>query len=184
MAAPLLLFDSYQTKPSGNGLQGGEQQGPDSAACHDLGAELLFLSGKLLLLRAIVNKHGWTNAARDKELCSTNGTAVHLLDGCVSNIVKISKELLDAYDSLYRDKSKHFSDHRSHELTRREVEVVRFLAEGKCNKEIASALRLSVKTVETYRSRIMLKLCAHSLSDVTRFAVRHGIITIDLHKKL
>lgn len=65
-------------------------------------------------------------------------------------------------------------------LSRREREVVKYLAEGKSNKEIAVALGLSVTTVQTYRARIMMKLNAHSLSDLVRFAVRHRLIEISL----
>jgi len=63
-------------------------------------------------------------------------------------------------------------------LSKRETQVVQSIARGKSNKEIAVALSLSVKTIETYRTRIMLKLDAHSVNDLFRFAVRHGLIEI------
>jgi len=65
-------------------------------------------------------------------------------------------------------------------LSRRERQVVKFLAEGKSNKEIAAALGLTLSTVETYRARVMMKLNGHSLSDVFRFAVSHRLIEIPL----
>jgi len=61
-------------------------------------------------------------------------------------------------------------------LTPREREIVQLLAEGKSNKEVSSALGISVKTVETHRTNIMRKLDLHSVSDLTRFAVRNRII--------
>ena len=61
-------------------------------------------------------------------------------------------------------------------LSPREVEIVQLLALGACNKEIASALSISVKTVETYRARIMAKLDVHSLGGVFRYAARHKLI--------
>jgi DNA-binding NarL/FixJ family response regulator len=62
-------------------------------------------------------------------------------------------------------------------LTPREREVLQLLAEGKSNKETASALGISVMTVETHRSNIMHKLGAHSVAELVHYAVRQKIIT-------
>jgi DNA-binding NarL/FixJ family response regulator len=62
-------------------------------------------------------------------------------------------------------------------LTGRQQEVVRLLAEGKTNKEVASALRISVKTAEKHRSNIMTRLKLKSFSELVRYAVREGIIS-------
>jgi DNA-binding NarL/FixJ family response regulator len=61
-------------------------------------------------------------------------------------------------------------------LTSREREVLQLLAEGRANKEVATALRISTKTAETHRSRIMAKLDVHSMSDLVRYAIRNHII--------
>ena len=61
-------------------------------------------------------------------------------------------------------------------LTTREREVLQWIAEGKTNKEVATALSLSVYTVEAHRGRIMEKLNLHSTGELVRFAVRHGVI--------
>jgi len=61
-------------------------------------------------------------------------------------------------------------------LSPRETEVVQLLAEGKSNKEVAALLNLSVKTVETHRANIMVKLELPSFSDLVRYAIRNGII--------
>lgn len=58
----------------------------------------------------------------------------------------------------------------------RELQVVRFLADGLSNKEIAAALRLSIRTVETYRSRLMSKMKVHSVAEVVRYAIRNNLI--------
>jgi DNA-binding NarL/FixJ family response regulator len=63
-------------------------------------------------------------------------------------------------------------------LTSREREVLQLLSEGKRTKEIASTLRVSVKTVETYRQQIMTKLDIHSIAELTKFAVREGLTTL------
>ncbi|MGA8342672.1 MAG: response regulator transcription factor [Candidatus Sulfotelmatobacter sp.] len=63
-------------------------------------------------------------------------------------------------------------------LTSREREVIQLLAEGKTSKEVAVALRLSVKTSETHRTNLMRKLGLHSVADLTRYAVRNGIVQV------
>jgi len=61
-------------------------------------------------------------------------------------------------------------------LTQREREIVQLLAEGKSNKEVAGVLGISVRTVETHRANIMLKLDIHSIVELVRYAVRNRII--------
>ena len=61
-------------------------------------------------------------------------------------------------------------------LTHRERAIVRLLAGGSSNKEIAHALGISVKTVETHRARIMRKLGLSSIVKLVRFAVRENFI--------
>ena len=63
-------------------------------------------------------------------------------------------------------------------LTGREREVIQLLAEGKTSKEVAVTLNLSVKTAETHRSNLMRKLDLHSVADLTRYAVRNGIVQV------
>ena len=54
--------------------------------------------------------------------------------------------------------------------------MLQLLAEGRSNKEIASALGITAKTAETHRARIMGKLEFHSMSELVRYAVRNHII--------
>ena len=61
-------------------------------------------------------------------------------------------------------------------LTAREREVLQLLAEGKSNKEVATALHLSVHTVETHRSNILEKLNLHGTPELILYAVRKGVI--------
>ena len=62
------------------------------------------------------------------------------------------------------------------ELTSREREVIQLVAEGKSNKEVATSLGISVKTVETHRAAIMRRLQLVRLSDLVRYAIREKII--------
>lgn len=64
-------------------------------------------------------------------------------------------------------------------LTLREREVLKLVAEGKRNKEIAEYLSISVKTVEKHRAGVMKKLCASNVSELTAFAIRKGLIVSD-----
>lgn len=64
-------------------------------------------------------------------------------------------------------------------LSPREREVLQLAAEGKSTKEIAAALGLSIKTVETHRRQIMDKLGIYSLAGLIRFAIREGLVTLD-----
>jgi DNA-binding NarL/FixJ family response regulator len=62
------------------------------------------------------------------------------------------------------------------QLTAREREVLQLLAEGKVAKEIATALDISVYTVDAHRGRIMKKLSLHSSTEIVRFAMRKGLV--------
>ncbi len=61
-------------------------------------------------------------------------------------------------------------------LTAREREVLRLLAEGKSNKEVATRLNISVRTVENHRAAIMDKLHLRAFSDLVRYAIRNRIV--------
>ncbi len=64
----------------------------------------------------------------------------------------------------------------SRPLTAREREIVRLLAEGKSNKEVADVLGITIRTAETHRNRIMHKPGIGSLPGLVRYAIRKGII--------
>jgi len=69
-------------------------------------------------------------------------------------------------------------DEAGTQLTSRQREIVQIIAEGKTNKEAASVLNISVKTVETHRANIMKRLGCHSVSDLVLYAVRNKIIQV------
>ena len=64
-------------------------------------------------------------------------------------------------------------------LTSREYEVLQLLAEGRTSKEIAGILDVSVKTVDTHRQNLMGKLDLHSIAELTKFAIKEGITSLD-----
>jgi DNA-binding NarL/FixJ family response regulator len=96
---------------------------------------------------------------------------------------KVSQMVLNGY--LDRDSAEsrepsteEKKDEAAPVLTGREREVIQLLAEGKTSKEVAVALHLSVKTAETHRTNLMRKLGLHSVADLTRYAVRNGIVQV------
>jgi len=90
---------------------------------------------------------------------------------------KVSQMVLDSF--LSRNGHQNFEDcGQTDLLTSREREVIQLLAEGKTSKEVAVALNLSVKTAETHRTNLMRKLDLHSVADLTRYAVRNGIVHV------
>jgi DNA-binding NarL/FixJ family response regulator len=76
----------------------------------------------------------------------------------------------------YRRRTDILDDGLAHDtVTAREREIIQLLAEGKSNKEAASTLGISVKTIEAHRANIMRKLRFRSVSDLVRYAIRNKI---------
>jgi two-component system response regulator NreC len=64
-------------------------------------------------------------------------------------------------------------------LTGREREVLQLLAEGRSTKDIATRLHLSVKTIETHRQKIMNRLGLRSVAELTKWAIREGVTSLE-----
>jgi len=64
-------------------------------------------------------------------------------------------------------------------LTLREREVLQRLAEGASTKEMAADMAVSIKTVESHRRQIMDKLDLHSVAELTKYAIRTGLTSLD-----
>lgn len=102
-----------------------------------------------------------------------------------------ASELVQAIRSVYRDESYLYPSvaralleeyrrsalpEEDDGLTGREKEVLRLIAEGLTNQEIASRLYISVRTVETHRKNLMEKLGLHTAADLVRYAIRKGLV--------
>ncbi|HEY7034394.1 MAG TPA: response regulator transcription factor [Thermomicrobiales bacterium] len=87
---------------------------------------------------------------------------------------EIAQKVLDGY--LRGGKDEGAVGDAANAMTSREREILQLLAEGRTNKDIAVALSISVKTVETHRSAIMRKLHVTSLIELTRYAIRNGFL--------
>jgi len=100
-------------------------------------------------------------------------------------------ELVDAINAIKRGCSyismeiqkvmnKKLSKHPLYsELTDREREVLQLIAEGKSGKQTADCLDISVKTVDSHRQQIMKKLNMHSIPELTKYAVREGLTSLE-----
>jgi DNA-binding CsgD family transcriptional regulator len=64
-------------------------------------------------------------------------------------------------------------------LTDREKQVLKLVAEGHSNKEVAEMLGISVKTAMSHREHVMTKLGVHNRTELIRFALRAGVIRAD-----
>src|SRR3989442_693744 len=87
----------------------------------------------------------------------------------------LSSNVTEVVLSEYVNRSSIGPEPRSR-ITQREREIIQLLTEGKSNKEVASALNISTRTVETHRANIMRKLPLESLGDLVRYAIPHNII--------
>jgi len=84
----------------------------------------------------------------------------------------LSPEISEAVIQAYQNKTEMPVD----PLSARERQVLQLIAEGKTTKEVATTLDISVKTAETYRTRIMQKLEIHETASLVRYAIRRGFV--------
>jgi DNA-binding NarL/FixJ family response regulator len=91
-----------------------------------------------------------------------------------SGNVYLDREMADKVTDSYIRTQSLRGVSRKRELTDREEEVLRLIAVGYSNKEIASQLRISVKTVESHKTNIMEKLELRNRTEIVRYAVRQG----------
>jgi two-component system response regulator NreC len=97
----------------------------------------------------------------------------------VQAIQEVSRGSIYLSEGLSRDALRAYlaNDEKAGEsLSGREREILQLIAEGKSTKEIAASLSLSVKTIETHRSRLMAKIGIHDTAGLVRYAIRKGFI--------
>jgi DNA-binding NarL/FixJ family response regulator len=87
---------------------------------------------------------------------------------------KISETVLDGFIKTGNQPER--TERLPGQLPPRQMEVVRLLAEGKANKEIAASLGITVRTVETHRAKVMFKLGIHSYNELVRYAIRNKMV--------
>lgn len=87
----------------------------------------------------------------------------------------VKKDLLQRLKSIL-DENTSFDNHVGKPLTRMEMKVLNLVVDGKSNKEIASLLNRSIRTVEVHRAHMMDKLGVHNLTDLTKRATTMGLV--------
>ena len=102
---------------------------------------------------------------------------VRVLEAVQAGEVCISPEVAQtALNQLVANKSR---TQGGPQLSLREREVVVMIAGGRLNKEIATELGVSVRTIETHRERVMRKLNLHTVAALTRYAIAHGLVSLE-----
>jgi DNA-binding NarL/FixJ family response regulator len=137
-------------------------------------AKILFLSSDAdlaLVRRALdLGARGYLlkeNAAPD---------LLRAIEAAAKGGIHLSPEVTAAFVQDYRQAGRSAAPAGPPRLSEREAEVLRLVADGFRNKEIATQLKVGTKSVETYRSRLMKKLGAHSPAELMRHAVREGLL--------
>ena len=108
-----------------------------------------------------------TKEAAPEQFCEAIRTVAH---GGTYLTPGISPSVLDRIDS--RNPAPYDT------LTMRERQVLRMIAESKTNRQIAEALGLATRTVDTHRMHLMRKLDIHDQTSLVKFAIRHGVIRV------
>lgn len=118
---------------------------------------------------------GYLPKAVDKDTLLTAIRTVHE-GGRYFNeaVMKLVFEDFYAHEKLKKPVKKLAND-----LTGREYEVLRLVAVGKTNREVAESLFISVKTVETHKSNILSKLGLRNTADLVKYAIKHNIIDVE-----
>jgi two-component system NarL family response regulator len=90
----------------------------------------------------------------------------------------LSPEVTGAVMTLWEESAPIAESSAQNALGKREREVLKLIAEGHRSAKIASQMGIAVATVEAHRRNILRKLKLHSAADLTRYALRHGMITL------
>ena len=103
-------------------------------------------------------------------------TALHTV---MQNKRYLSPLVTDGVLEDYLGGKRHLKGKDSHTLTSKEVEVLQLIAEGCSSKQIAAKLNISARTADTHRNNILHKLKLGGIAELTKYALRHGFISVD-----
>ena len=118
-----------------------------------------------------------------REIVRAGADGYILKESADTELLTAVRAVAEGHSYLSPEVASHvLKDYRKHAidpldtLSPRERETLQLLAEGRTNKEIAGQLNLSIYTVDGHRTRIMEKLDLHSVGELVRFAIRHGMV--------
>jgi DNA-binding NarL/FixJ family response regulator len=97
----------------------------------------------------------------------------------INNKTYLSPKIADTVVKDYLGQIETKESKVSPSLTKREREVLQLIAEGKTTKDIASQLYVSIKTIETHRKQIMDKVGLNSVAELTKYAIREGLTSLE-----
>jgi DNA-binding NarL/FixJ family response regulator len=104
---------------------------------------------------------------------------IRAVKAAVANEVYLSSKITGVVANDYVSNLPASAQSASAVLTPREREVLQLISEGKSTKESALHLNISIKTVESTRRQIMQKLDIHNVADLTKYAIKEGITSLD-----
>ncbi len=134
---------------------------------------------------AVVVFSSWDDAKHVRRALRAGAVGYLLKNGALDEIVRAIRLTADGQSYISPQISEHVvqailqddeTDAALAGLTQREREVLRLVAEGYSSRQIASALGVSPKTIETHRARMMSKLGIHKSSKLVRFAIQAGVL--------
>lgn len=105
-----------------------------------------------------------------EELC-------HAMRTVYDNQTYYSQEVASTVVNSYLGKDKKYNPIKI--LSKREVQVLQLIGDGKKTKDIATILKVSVKTIETHRRKMMKKLQVKSIAELVKLSIREGIVNLD-----
>lgn len=88
----------------------------------------------------------------------------------IEGFIKRDKEQVQTQDQM--------QSHSKQQLTKREIEVLQYIAQGYTNRKIAEALFLSIRTINTHRTNLMQKLDIHDTARLVRYAIETGLVKL------
>ena len=115
------------------------------------------------------------NGARGYVLKKSAGEELVKAIRTVCRGVTYQSRAMDHADYLYGE----YPQGTPPRLTPRECEILRLIASGRSNRQIAETMRISIKTVQNHRINLMAKLGTHSLPDLIRTAIKLGLINLE-----
>lgn len=110
---------------------------------------------------------------------SASSELVEAIATVVEGRIYLSPRISGAVVNDYLLGERRASDRRGG-LSLREREILRRIADGETTKQIALSLHIGAKTVETHRRRIMEKLRKHTLAELTKYAIREGLTSLEM----
>ncbi len=107
---------------------------------------------------------------------SVAGEVIPAIREALANRYYVTPSLLNGIPEALVSPTRNPSELFGGRLTARQREVLQLVAEGKSNKETAAVLKISLKTVDFHKARIMDELGLHTTAELTRYAIEHGLV--------